>query len=376
MPTKTDKPNFIPRLFLVLLVLGGIAAATLFSFRPTVRVVAAYKDKSYEAVPGSVVVREEYPLDLMSEVEGFVDASVLDPGRKVNKDEIVAQLNTGALLLEIKQLKSEYAATQERFEIGSDVAIQLENAKFKLEAAKRRLRDGSLAQADFNEMERNFQGIQNRVKLEDVNNRQTLETFKNSIAGKEILLKKMTITAPFDGIVTAVFFRPGALLPAKTPIAKLITISRTVEAKISEENFQGIKLGQKATVRFTGGRENLDAKVIKILPTADPETQRYVIHLDVKIDPEQLVPGATGEVTVIIAERPDAILIPRRALKNKKSVFVAVDGRVQLRPVEVGYTDLILAEITKGVAVGEQVIVEDLDKLQDGDRVRIEGAAK
>lgn len=376
MPTKTDKPNFIPRLFLVLLVLGGIAAATLFSFRPTVRVVAAYKDKSYEAVPGSVVVREEYPLDLMSEVEGFVDASVLDPGRKVNKDEIVAQLNTGALLLEIKQLKSEYAATQERFEIGSDVAIQLENAKFKLEAAKRRLRDGSLAQADFNEMERNFQGIQNRVKLEDVNNRQTLETFKNSIAGKEILLKKMTITAPFDGIVTAVFFRPGALLPAKTPIAKLITISRTVEAKISEENFQGIKLGQKATVRFTGGRENLDAKVIKILPTADPETQRYVIHLDVKIDPEQLVPGATGEVTVIIAERPDAILIPRRALKNKKSVFVAVDGRVQLRPVEVGYTDLILAEITKGVAVGEQVIVEELDKLQDGDRVRIEGAAK
>jgi RND family efflux transporter MFP subunit len=209
-----------------------------------------------------------------------------------------------------------------------------------------------------------------------VNNRQTLETFKNSIAGKEILLKKMTITAPFDGIVTAVFFRPGALLPAKTPIAKLITISRTVEAKISEENFQGIKLGQKATVRFTGGRENLDAKVIKILPTADPETQRYVIHLDVKIDPEQLVPGATGEVTVIIAERPDAILIPRRALKNKKSVFVAVDGRVQLRPVEVGYTDLMLAEITKGVAVGEQVIVEELDKLQDGDRVRIEGAAK
>ncbi len=376
MPTKTDKPNFIPRLFLVLLVLGGIAAATLFSFRPTVRVVAAYKDKSYEAVPGSVVVREEYPLDLMSEVEGFVEASVLDPGRKVNKDEIVAQLNTGALLLEIKQLKSEYAATQERFEIGSDVAIQLENAKFKLEAAKRRLRDGSLAQADFNEMERNFQGIQNRVKLEDVNNRQTLETFKNSIAGKEILLKKMTITAPFDGIVTAVFFRPGALLPAKTPIAKLITISRTVEAKISEENFQGIKLGQKATVRFTGGRENLDAKVIKILPTADPETQRYVIHLDVKIDPEQLVPGATGEVTVIIAERPDAILIPRRALKNKKSVFVAVDGRVQLRPVEVGYTDLMLAEITKGVAVGEKVIVEELDKLQDGDRVRIEGAAK
>jgi len=376
MPTKNAKPNLIVRFVIVLLILGGIAAATLFSLRPTVRVVAVYKDKAYEAVPGSVVVREEYPLDLMSDVEGFVEASELDPGRKVKKDEIVAQLNTEALLVEIKQLKSEYAATQERFAIGSDVAIQLENAKYKLEAAKNRLRDGSLAQADFNEMERNFQGIQNRVKLEEVNNRQTLETFKNSIAGKEIMLKKMTIIAPFDGVVTAVFVRPGALLPAKTPIAKLITISRTVEAKISEENFQGIKLGQKATVRFTGGNENFDAKVIKILPTADPETQRYVIHLDVKIDPEKLVPGATGEVTVIIAERPDAILIPRRALKNKKSVFVAVDGRVQLRPVEVGYTDLMLAEITKGVAVGEQVIVEELDKLQDGDRVRIEGAAK
>jgi hypothetical protein len=45
---------------------------------------------------------------------------------------------------------------------------------------------------------------------------------------------------------------------------------------------------------------------------------------------------------------------------------------VQQRPVDLGYMDLTTAEVKKGLAPGEQVIVEELEKFSAGDRVRIE----
>jgi RND family efflux transporter MFP subunit len=145
-----------------------------------------------------------------------------------------------------------------------------------------------------------------------------------------------------------------------------------VEAKISQEKFADIRLGQKATVRFLGrDNDTYDATVSKILPTADAETQRYLILLDVKCPAEVLVPGLTGEVNVIVGSHAAQALIPRRALFGN-NVYAVQNGRVQLRKVEVGYISLNIAEITSGLVAGDQVIVEELDKFRDGDRVSTE----
>jgi len=54
------------------------------------------------------------------------------------------------------------------------------------------------------------------------------------------------------------------------------------------------------------------------------------------------------------------------------NVYVVQNGRIQLRKVEVGYVSLNVAEITSGLAPGDLVVVEELDKYRDGDRVRTE----
>ena len=47
------------------------------------------------------------------------------------------------------------------------------------------------------------------------------------------------------------------------------------------------------------------------------------------------------------------------------------DGRVERRPVEVGYLALNIAEIRKGLEPGEQIIVENLEEFRAGQRVRL-----
>jgi multidrug efflux pump subunit AcrA (membrane-fusion protein) len=43
---------------------------------------------------------------------------------------------------------------------------------------------------------------------------------------------------------------------------------------------------------------------------------------------------------------------------------------VQLRNVETGYVSMTTVEILKGLRAGEQVIVDQLDRYREGDRVR------
>jgi RND family efflux transporter MFP subunit len=348
-----------------------IVAASSF-LKPTARVATVTKGAAVQAVPGSVTVQAEFQMELKSEMGGRVIKSELDPGQKVAAGSVLVQIDTGDLELEIQQIQADYDAAKRRIAVGSAIKLELENATDALQNFERLTKAGTYPPAELEKQRRLVKQIEQRLALEGVENDKQLATYANTLKVKKRQLQKMTITAQFDGVVSNVYARPGDLITAGTSIATLIATNRTVEAKISEENFAGIREGQKATVRFLGyGDGAYDASVIKRLPTADPETQRYIVHLDVKIEPEKLIPGLTGEVNITVGQRDAQALCPRRAIFDNK-VYVVNDGRVELRNVEVGYVWLNKAEVTKGLAAGDLVIVEEIDKFRDGDRVRTE----
>ncbi len=181
----------------------------------------------------------------------------------------------------------------------------------------------------------------------------------------------MTIVAPSDGVVTLVTTRVGDLIGSTSPIATIISTDRTVEAKITEENFSVIKLGQKATVRFlTFGADQYNAVISKILPSADATTQRYTVFLEVHLpEGRTLLPGLTGEVSISIAERANAIIIPRRALIGDY-IYVVAGGKLERRKIVKGYDSLNQVEILSGLTEGEEVLVEEQDRFSEGERVR------
>ncbi|HNC23323.1 MAG TPA: efflux RND transporter periplasmic adaptor subunit [Opitutaceae bacterium] len=363
----------------LLIAAGAIVVVALALFvllKPTAKVAAVIKGRATNAVSGSVTVQAEYQMELKSEIGGRLIRSELDPGKKVEAGAVLAQIDPGDLQLEIERIEQDYDAAKKRIAVGSSIKLELETATEALANFERLTAAGSYPATELEKQRRLVKQVEQRLALEDVARKQEIANFENTLRVKHRQLDKMTITAPFDGIVSLVFARPGDLINPNAPIATLISTSRAVEAKISQENFAEIRLGQKATVRFLG-RENdtYDATVSKILPTADAETQRYPILLEVQCPPEVLVPGLTGEVNVIVGSRDADALVPRRALFGT-NVYAVVDGRVELRKVEVGYVSLNIAEITKGLKAGDLVIVEELDKFRAGDRVRTELVGK
>jgi RND family efflux transporter MFP subunit len=368
MPNKNSV--FRSKLLIALFVLLVGVIAWLYYDRPVAKVVRVVHGKAVDAVPGSVAVDAEYQMELKSELGGRIVKTALDDGKHFTAGEFLVQLDTGDLELQLEKTESDYEALKKRIDVGSQVQLQLDTARAGFANAERLHKRGQISDNDFENQRRAVEAIEQQLKLEQVGNQNQRENYENAIKTLQRQIEKMKVTAPFDGVVSQVLARPGDLISGGAPIAILIATSRTVRANISEENFAGIRIGQKASVRFlTYGNQLYDATVSKILPTADPATQRYVVFLTVDLPVERLVPGLTGEATIVVGEHDNALIIPRRAL-SYGTLYVVKNGRVQLRSVSVGYFGLNEAEITKGVEEGDEVIVEELDRFHDGDRVR------
>lgn len=359
------------------LVAGAVVAtllvfAILFLTRSVAQVALVKRGLAPNSKPGSVTVQAEYEMDLKSEVGGRLIRSELDPGKTVKAGAFLAQIDPGDLQLEIEHIASEYEAAKQRIAIGSQIALELANSRDNLENFERLTKSGNYAEADLIKQRRLVEQIRQKYEGEQLTNRQSVETFENTLKVKKRQLEKMTITAPFDGVVSDVLARPGDIIGNNTVIAHLISLSRTVEGKLSEEVFADIKVGQKVTVRFlTYGEKSYSGKVSKILPTADPATQRYIVHLQIDIPPEKLVPGITGEMVIDVDVHENTLIVPRRAVLGR-NLYVVKGGRVELRKVELGYVSLNEVEVLSGVKEGEPVIVEQPDRFRVGDRVRSE----
>jgi RND family efflux transporter MFP subunit len=350
----------------------ALAIAGWLLIKPTARVATVTSGRAVQAVPGSVVVRAEFYMELKSEIGGRVLSSQLELGKHFAAGDILLQIDSGDLQLDIDRIQGEYEAAKQRQAVGSSVQLDLDTASENLAVLEKMAEMGSYPLAELEKRRRAVKQIEQRVALEAVANKREIANFENTLAVKQRQLQKMTIRAPFDGVVSAINARVGDLISVGSSIATLISTSRTVEARISEENFADLRTGQKASVRFLGyGGTLYPATVTQILPTSDPDTQRYIIYLNVKIAPGKLVPGITGEVSIVVGERSAKAIIPRRALFGN-NVYVVEEGRVRLRHVETGYVSVTVVEILKGLKAGEQVIVEKVDEFRDGDRVRAE----
>lgn len=363
---------FVRLLLLVALVAAGFYAVSYVT-RPVAQVVAASRFKAVRSVPGTVEVKAEFDVILKSEVGGRVKTSELEIGRRVYKNDVLVTIDSGDVELEIERIQNDLGAAKKKREVGSTLRSVVLNLKDKLDEHERQLKVGSYPAADFEQERRIYQQNVQSMEIDEVNLKLAFENLENSLKAKQREKSKMTIIAPTDAVVTAVLARVGDLIDRNAPIASLISVTRTIEAKLSEDNFAAVKLGQKASVRFlTFGTDQYPATISKVLPSADVTTQRYSVYLDVALPEGRVVmPGLTGEVSIIIAERPDAVVIPRRGLVGDY-VYVVDSGQVALRKVEKGYDSLNYIEILKGVAAGETVIVEKQDKFSSGEHVRTE----
>lgn len=375
MIAKKNKGSLLLNLAVVLVVLAGAGFFFLQNLQGTARVKPVNRDTAVDAVTGSVVVEADGGFkELKSEAAGKVVVANLKPGSDFKKGDVLVQLDTTEIDRQIAETKRKYESDKARAKLLLDNNPEKKIAQERLDTAKRLFQLGNASEDDVKTVQRALDAIETKLKLADFDDQKGDVDYKVAMDGLELMRKRLQVVAPFDGTIhnDGAMTWEGALINAGQPVTLVFSRKRVVVAKISEESFGRVRVGQLARIRLlTYGSQNFEGTVSELLPTAD-DAQRFTVYVDVKADPDVLKPKSTGEVTITIDSRPDQMMILRRAVYDSNKVFIVKDGRVQRRVVEIGYMALNVVEIRKGLEVGDLVIVDRLEEFREGQRVRTE----
>lgn len=360
----------------VLVCTAGALAWWHFGNRTPALVARVKAGTAVNAVSGTLIVQASSQQDIKSEISGRVIDIPVKLDQAVRVGDVLLRLDSGDLVLEIERTQSELSAAKRRLELASVVPVELQNANDALAEAQRQLAAGFVSETDVLRRRREVLALEQKRDQELITRRLEVEGLENQLKARNRQLDKMTLRAPFDGIIAALRTSQGDLIAAGTPIGRIISADRLVEGRLSEENFAGVRVGQKAFVSFLpyGSDRQFGAKVSLVLSSSDPETQRYLVHLelaDAQLDTAKLIPGITGDLSIILDERPTSALIPRRALFGGK-VYVIKGGRIELRSVRTGFVNLTAVEVLEGLSENDLVVIGDVDRFSPGQAVSTE----
>jgi len=176
-----------------------------------------------------------------------------------------------------------------------------------------------------------------------------------------------TLVAPITGTVTEVSIQTGRGISSDSTGSITISDLDTPEVLfyVEESDLGKVAVGNVVSMTFEAfGDRSFTGKVIRVKPTLVTESNTQALQVYASVDtpsePATFLSGMSVEVVVIAQETHNAALAPLEALRElttgQYSVFVVKDdGTLELRQVQVGLKDLVNAEITSGVTVGEVV---------------------
>ncbi|MEZ4180037.1 MAG: efflux RND transporter periplasmic adaptor subunit [Candidatus Doudnabacteria bacterium] len=225
------------------------------------------------------------------------------------------------------------------------------------------------AEANLNQAKASLDQVLAEARPEDVAVAQAqILSAQGQLEGALAALENTIIRAPGGGTITAVNIDKGEQTQTGQAAIVLKDLENLyIEANIAEANIGELKLDQPVEIDFDalGSSQKFSSKVVTIDPAST--LVAGIVNYKIKVSiakTEQIRPGMTANLEVIIAERKNVVIAPQSALSksgDSQVVTVVTDANKRQtaeRLVEVG---LIgnggQVEIKSGLEVGQEVVI-------------------
>jgi len=195
---------------------------------------------------------------------------------------------------------------------------------------------------------------------------------ESEIGGHDIALR-----APFSAVVSARLHNPGEQVAPGDVLLELFDEgSLSVIAQVPGPDSASVRPGMPAAIEI--GRARVSGRVSAVLPTVTPQALTVPVRIELLTPLPAALLGAAAICRIAVAQRADALLIPRAALlssplDDRGVVAVAADGHARRRPVRLGLRNGDRVEIVDGVSAGELLIIGGAVGLPDGAAIAPQG---
>jgi RND family efflux transporter MFP subunit len=341
---------------------------------------------------------------ISASTEGRVDRILLLPGTRVSANTVLVelanpQLEQETLDAEYKLRAAEAQAKNLEAQLRSQALAQkaqaaqvqadYDEAKARAETDRELFNYGIVSQLALKVSESKAAGLKTRNDVEwqrlnsaqDVIDSQLVEEQANIAQARALYelkrkqLDGLRVRAGTDGVLQELPLQPGQLVTPGTTLAKIVQPEELkAELKVPETQAKDIQLGQPASIDTRNGV--IPGHVVRI----DPSVQNGTVTVDVTLD-GPLPAGARPDLSVdgaIDLERLADVLYVGRPTSGQEGSTISLfrlepGGNSAVRvPVKLGRASVNAIEIREGLHEGDQIILSDMSRWDDYQRIQLE----
>lgn len=301
--------------------------------------------------------------EVTSQVSGILREVLFNEGQDVKKGTVLAQLDDRSYQAALLQAEGALQETR----------AQLQQAEQDLRRYQGLLRNESIARQTLEQQQALVTQLRGTLKVREAQR-----------DAARLNVEYSRITAPIDGRLGLRAVDVGNNVAAGNTVLATITqqqpiaVSFTLGEQYVPELLQAVARGEPLPVE-AWSRDEQQLLATGVLDSIDNQVDVSTGTLRLKArftnEDNALFPQQFVNVRLQLAVYDNVLKVPNDALQfgnQGRFVWVVDDElKARMRPVQLGQGDAEFTLVTQGLAAGERVVIEGVDRLKDGGKVEV-----
>ena len=284
---------------------------------------------------------------ILSEFQGALKNLFVREGQLVKKGKLLAEINDSGLKEQLDQM-----------------LIQANYTKDNFDRVKRLWEKNIGSEMQFLKAKSDFE-----------TNNKMVEQIRDQ-------LSKTKIYAPFDGEIDEIISNLGSNLVPGSPILRVVNLDIIyAEAQVPEKYVSSIELGTEALVSIPLLNKEITSKIVQSGNFINPNNRTFRVEAPVENKDKRIKQNLNARIKIKNYSNIKALVVPLRVIRedasgrpfiykltetDKKDILLTVKIFV-----ETGANNDEEIEITKGLSIGDIIVLEGANNVEDNQRVRV-----
>ena len=284
---------------------------------------------------------------ILSEFQGALKNLFVREGQLVKKGKLLAEINDSGLKEQLDQM-----------------LIQANYTKDNFDRVKRLWEKNIGSEMQFLKAKSDFE-----------TNNKMVEQIRDQ-------LSKTKIYAPFDGEIDEIISNLGSNLVPGSPILRVVNLDIIyAEAQVPEKYISSIELGTEALVSIPLLNKEVTSKIVQSGNFINPNNRTFRVEAPVENKDKRIKQNLNARIKIKNYSNIKALVVPLRVIREDASgrpfiyKLVETDKKDILLTVkifvETGANNDEEIEITKGLSIGDIIVLEGANNVEDNQRVRV-----
>jgi membrane fusion protein (multidrug efflux system) len=311
-------------------------------------------------------------VSLYAKVKGFIRDVRVDRGSQVRKGQVLAVLDAPEVLSELSLAQAQMQS-QEAALIEQNARLRASRLTYQRLVQTSKV-EGAVSLHELDQAQARMQADSATVAVATGN----IQAGRSNYQTKKELRQYLTITAPFDGVITERNVSAGALVGAGDSNSKPLFVledSRTLRLTVAIPETYANQLANKSAVSFTVNaipEQQFNARLARSAQSLVEANRSMLAEFDFDNKANQLKSGMYAEVKMPMERTASTLFVPKTAVvssSEKTFVIRVTNNKAEWVSVEKGNTLDSLVEVFGGLKAGEPIVKIASEEIRDGQAV-------